>query len=154
MTKAKNKKTSDISAKSELSIEELENSWKRALADYKNLEKRVEEDRKQYVLFANEIILRQLLPVLDNLESLYEHLKDDGLQYIIKDFRSILKNAGIEEIEVKEENPFDSSLMDCFETVECDKHLGSVHKVIKKGYKLKNKLLRPAVVTACKLKKE
>jgi len=153
MSKAKDTTQSD-KTESKLSTEELENNWKRALADYKNLEKRVAEEKQNYTQFANEVLLRQLLPVLDNLESLQGHIQDEGLSFIVKDFKNLLQSMGILEIELSEGDAFDSTTMDCIETVECEKHKGSVHSVVKKGYTLQDKVLRPAVVTACEIKRK
>jgi len=108
----------------EKKIGELEDCWKRALADYKNLEKRVEEDKDSWKFFANEKLIRRILPVVDNLERLKKHLDDKGLDLIIKDMASTLKEFG--------------------ETVEGEKN--KVIETVSKGYLLNNKLLRPAVV--------
>ena len=50
-------------------IAELEENWKRALADYKNLERRVTEEKDVLIKFANFVFIERLIPVLDNLEN-------------------------------------------------------------------------------------
>ena len=82
----------------EKKIEELEDCWKRALADYKNLEKRVQEDKDSWKFFANERLILRILPVIDNLERLKKHMDDKGLDLIIKDMVSSLKEFGVEEV--------------------------------------------------------
>ena len=127
----------------EKKIEELEDCWKRALADYKNLEKRVEEDKDGWKFFANERLIRRILPVIDNLERLKKHMDDKGLDLIIKDMVSGLKEFGVEEVN-SEKAEFDPMLMEALETVEGEKN--KVVETVSKGYLLNNKLIRPAVV--------
>ena len=67
-------------------LQDLENNWKRALADYKNLEKRVEEEKREMFIFAKETVLKEILPVLDNLKMLQKHIQDKGLELTIKSF--------------------------------------------------------------------
>ena len=124
-------------------IAELENNWKRALADYKNLEKRVAEERDSLKDFANLVFVSRLLPVLDNLQMVEAHVSDDGLKYTVKEFKQILEDEGIKEINPKGED-FDATTMEAIETVEGED--GKVVEVLRNGYMLKNKSVRPARV--------
>lgn len=127
----------------EKKAEELENNWKRALADYKNLEKRVEEDRENWVLFANEGLIKKLLPIADNLEKLAEHFNDKGADLIVKELRNVLQEFGVEEIKT-DGSEFDPMKMEAIEMVKGERN--KVVETISKGYMLKDKLIRPAVV--------
>jgi molecular chaperone GrpE len=138
MTKEKKKKQTNKNR-----IAELENNWKRALADYQNLQKRFAEEKEDYVKRANGNLLARLLPILDNLELMQEHSKDKGLDMIIDDFRCMLEEECVEEIEV-EERLFDAKEMEAVEKVSGERDL--VIEVMRKGYKLKNIILRPARV--------
>jgi len=71
-------------------INELENKWKRALADYQNLEKRLNDEREQVIKFANFGLIYDILPVLDSLEEAESYIKDNGLDLCIKKFKDIL----------------------------------------------------------------
>lgn len=122
---------------------ELENNWKRALADYKNLERRTAEDREAFINFANETLIRSLLPIVDHMEMLLAHFPDESLKMILKDFHQTLKAEGVLEIETLNKD-FDENTMDAVEMVEGEKN--KVVEVLAKGYFLKNKLLRPARV--------
>ncbi len=124
-------------------INELENNWKRALADYKNLEKRVSEDRVEIVRFANRTLILKMIWVLDNLEALEKHSDDDGIEMILKEFRQILVDEGLEEIDT-EGKKFDESEMEAIELVDGDE--GKVIEEVQNGYKLHNKIIRPAKV--------
>ena len=122
---------------------ELENNWKRALADYKNLERRTAEDREAFINFANETLIRSLLPIVDHMEMLLAHFPDESLKMILKDFHQTLMAEGVLEIETLNKD-FDENTMDAVEMVEGEKN--KVVEVLVKGYFLKNKLLRPAGV--------
>ncbi len=126
---------------------ELTENWKRALADYKNLERRTEEERVFILEFANETLIRSLLPILDHLEMLLKHVNDEGLKMIVKDFQGILTDFGVQEIEVAQKE-FDPAIMDAIDTVEGN--INEVIEVLSKGYLFNNKLLRPAKVTVGK----
>jgi len=124
-------------------IQELENNWKRALADYKNLEKRVEEEKREIFLFAKETIIKEMLPVLDNLEMLQKHIKDKGLELTIRNFEATLKDLGVKKIETTDKE-FDPKTMEALEIVEGEKN--KVIKTVLEGYLINEKLLRPAKV--------
>lgn len=124
-------------------ISELDNNWKRALADYQNLQKRTSEERINFVEFSNSTLIRKLLPILDNLEMLEKHLEDEGLKMIVKEFKSVLKEENVEEVNTNDVF-FDANLMEAVETV--DGLSNKVIEVLQKGYLFKQKLLRPARV--------
>lgn len=133
-------------------VEELENRWKRALADYQNLEKRYEREKHDFIQFANSALILKLLGVLNHLEKAARNLKDKGLDLVVGEFRRILTDEGVEEIKCLGER-FDPQLMEAVEVVqggEDDKVAG----VINKGYFLKGKLLLPARVKVYKSKSE
>lgn len=124
-------------------VSELENNWKRALADYQNLQKRVAEEKQQIVSYANSTLILKLLFVLDNLEMVEQHSNDQGLSLSVKTFQTVLEEEGVEEIEIdgKEFNP---ETMDAIEKVPGEEN--KVVEVLQKGYMLKQKILRPARV--------
>lgn len=132
---------------------ELENQLKRALADYQNLERRAEEERKLLSTLSAALLIEKFLPVLDNLESAQKHLNDAGLEIVIKQFKDILSQEGVEEIQA-EGHEFNPHLHEAVEVVEKaegpDGGMGSdegkIVKVSRKGYKLNDKVLRPAQV--------
>lgn len=129
--------------KKAVKTKDLEEKWKRALADYHNLERRVEKNKREFVKFANAVLLDKLLGVLDSLEQAEVHLKDSGLNMALDQFRSVLQTEGVTEIKAKGEK-FDAEMMDCTEVVKGPKNV--VMKVINKGYKLNDHVLRPTKV--------
>jgi len=132
-------------------VESLENSWKRALADYKNLEKRGTEEKENYLSFVKIQVIESFLPFFDNLEKLEEHSKDEGLSLTLKDLKKVLSLLGVEEIET-EGKDFDPNIMEAVEIKEGEKN--KVLEVHQKGYLLNGNLLRPAKVAVGQEKQE
>jgi molecular chaperone GrpE len=124
-------------------IQDLTEKWKRALADYANLEKRVEQEKKDFVKFSNACLLDKLLAVLDDLERAEAHLKNKGLSLAVNQFRAVLKTEDVEEIKALDAK-FDPEKMDCTDMAKGPQN--KVIKIIQKGYLLNNKVLRPAKV--------
>lgn len=134
MTK-KNEKTKET--------EELENKYKRALADYQNLEKRTREERSNWIKTANKELLLRFLPVLDTLILANQHVPSEGFKLGIAQFLSALKTEGVEKIETIGKQ-FDPITMECIETVAGEE--GKVLGEIRFGYKLYDIVLRVAQV--------
>ncbi|MBU1084852.1 MAG: nucleotide exchange factor GrpE [Candidatus Beckwithbacteria bacterium] len=116
---------------------------KRALADYQNLKRRIEKDKYNYAKFATSSIIDKLLSVLDDLERADQHLKDQGLKLAINQFKSILDLEGVKEIKVLNKE-FDPQTSDCVELIKGEKN--KIIEIIKKGYTIHEKVLRPAQV--------
>ena len=131
---------------------ELETNWKRALADYKNLENRFAEEKSAMTDFANVVLLSQIVPVLDNFEMLEIHTEDEGIKLTVRDFKQVLENAGLKIIETKKGDDFDPRTMDAIDTVDGEKN--KVMSIERKGYTFRNKLVRPTSVKVGKGKEE
>src|SRR5581483_1809746 len=124
--------------------EDLEEKYLRALADYQNLEKRVAREKESFVKFSNAILILKMLPVLDNLERANEHLKDQGIELVIKQFKDALSSEGVTEIEA-EGQQFNPEHHEAVEKVQGEE--GKVVKVTERGYKMGDKVIRQAKVT-------
>lgn len=139
----KDKTTDNLKQK----IHELEEGWKRALADYHNLEKRTNDQKASYARLANASLIDKLLSVLDDLERAQNHLQDHGILIILEQFREVLQSEGVKELEVQGKE-FDPESMDCVEMIK-----GPANKVIEvrlKGYLLNDHIIRPAKVVVGK----
>lgn len=147
--KKKDEKREDKSEQDE-KYEELENQLKRTLADYQNLEKRVAEDRAEWIKMANKQLILRLLPALDALVLAERHTKDQGVALSIKTMINALKEEGVEKIETVGKN-FDPNIMECVQAVEGEE--GKVIEETRPGYTLFGKVLRPAQVAVGKLNK-
>lgn len=135
----KKEKTEEFNNK----VNELENKWKRALADYQNLEKRLNDEKEQVIKFANFGLIYDILPVLDSLEEAENYIKDNGLDLCIKKFKDILKGCGVIEVECLGRD-FNADTMEAIDMKEGEQN--KVLKIHKKGYMLRDKVLRPAQV--------
>lgn len=131
---------------------------KRALADYANLQRRIEQDKLQIADHLKSIFIVKLLPVLNNLEVSLKVLAKEasagarqGLEISISQFKKILQDWGVEEI--KTEGEFDPQLHEAIEVVE-GKEENKITQVLEKGYRLGDKILRPARVKVEKRKIE
>jgi len=137
------KKTSTTITKLKSRIEELENNYKRVLADYHNQDRRHKESQSQMITMANASLIEKLLNPLDSLDLANTHLKDSGLKMIIGQFFSLLSQEGVKEID-SDDQDFDPLTMDCVEILPGPKD--KVLKTLTKGYYLSDKVLRPARV--------
>ena len=124
-------------------VNEYEDKWKRALADYQNLQKRVENERSTYAKMANAVLIVEILGILDDLERAAKHTKDEGLELVLKRFDDLLKREDVVEIEAMG-NDFDPESMEAIESVMGDDN--KVMNVVQKGYMMGEAVLRPAKV--------
>ena len=132
-------------------VDEFKNKYLRAIADYQNLEKRVGDERFELMRMANKNMLIRILPFLDNLEKAEVFVKDPGLKISKDHFMQILKEAGLEEIDIlnKEFDPISAEAVDIVPGKEDNK----VVEVLRKGYRFEDKIIRVAQVKVSKLLK-
>ena len=142
MAKAAKKKTDKT--------QELENQLKRALADYANLQKRVEGERRELAEYFKSIFAFKFLPVLDSLEAALKTVNQEaaggieqGLKLAVEQFKKVLEEEGVEEIRI--DDGFNPALHEAVEVV-LGKQDNKIVEVVTKGYKLGEKILRPAKV--------
>ena len=135
-------------------VEHWKNEYYRAYADMQNLRKRIEADHKEAMKYRIEGFAGDLLPILDGFhialqnEAKNEEMKNflTGFQYIYKNLVAVLENEGIKEISPNVNDKFDPSLMQAIETQVDENNPDKVLKVVTKGYKLHEHLIRPAMV--------
>jgi molecular chaperone GrpE len=143
MSDKKVKNTSPKIAELNEKINSLEGKLARSLADYSNLEKRIDSQRQLFVTLATTSILSKMVEVLDDFYLAQHHLSDPGLKMAVDKFNSVLKTEGLEEINPIEAE-FDPETMECIAIVEGKEN--HVVEVKKYGYKLNGHLIRPAQV--------
>jgi len=124
-------------------IEQLENQLKRALADYQNLERRTEEERREFVKYANKELIVSLLPAFDALFLASKYTEDQGVKLTVQRVLEILKEQGVEKVET-ENVQFNAEGMEAVEVVEGED--GKVIEEIRPGFTIFGKLVRPAQV--------
>lgn len=142
------------------------NDLKRTQADFDNYKKRLAKDREELGQFMVKSVVSDLIPILDNFHQAVSHVPEaekkspwvTGITYIEKQFEDVLANYGVEPLKVKPGDPFDptehealehkaeAESPDPVEGKENNKKL-MIEKVIQKGYKLGDKVVRAAKVT-------
>ena len=138
-------------------IEEWKNSFLRKQADFQNFTKRKEKEVEELKKFASEKIITQFLGSLDNFERAIEssvESKDfdsllQGVEMIVRNLKDIMSGEDVEEIPT--EGAFNPEYHHAVgvEASE-DKKEDEIVKVLQKGYMMKGKVIRPAMVTVCK----
>jgi molecular chaperone GrpE len=126
-------------------------SWQRAAADYQNLKRRMEQERGETARLANASLVINLLPLIDDLERALRNVDAnlagltwiDGVWLIYRKFQAILENAGVSEI-AAEGQTFDPQVHEAIG--EGPGEDGRVVSVVQKGYKLGDRVIRPAMV--------
>lgn len=133
--------------------------WDRLLrttADFDNFKKRAARERQEAVKFANENLLGKLIPLLDNFEMAQAAAQTnsaadvkslaDGVAMIYQQFRQVLLEAGLEEVDATDQT-FDPNLHEAVSQQESTEvPEGHVLQQLRRGYKLRERLLRPATV--------
>jgi len=138
-------------------LESTKNKWLRALADFDNFKKRVALEQDQFVKFANERLLIELLPVLDNLnralKTAEKHKTNPeltkGIALVSKQMEDGLKKFGVEEIPALGQ-PYDANL---HEAILQKEHKGPENVIleeVQKGYTLSGRVIRPSMVIVSK----
>lgn len=131
----------------EVEITDLKDKLARSLADYSNLEKRIDSQRQLLTSLAVSAIITQFIDVLDDFYRAQEHLNDPGLKMAIDKFTSILHAQGMSEVKADGQE-FNPQTMDCVEVAPGKQnHVVSVRR---RGYLLGEQILRPAQVVVGK----
>ena len=142
-----------VEAVGELEAErdELLNDLKRVAADFENYRKRVARDQESLVARAHERLVKELLPVLDDLERAlsaaeeHEEAKlEEGVRLVHRELADALQREGLAEIETN--GRFDPHVHEALLSQPSEAEEGSVLEVVQKGYRLGDRVLRPARV--------
>ncbi|MGX2981916.1 nucleotide exchange factor GrpE [Helicobacter sp. 23-1045] len=140
-------------------IKALEEKYIRAYAEFDNVKKRLEREKYLALEYANEQILKDFLPILDTLESALDSTKNDdseavakireGIQLTIDNFIKAFNKHNVSHISTDGE--FDPNVHNAIMQVpSADKKDGEIAQVIQKGYKYKDRVIRPSMVAITK----
>jgi molecular chaperone GrpE len=130
----------------------------RSQAEMENLKKRFRREKEDWFKYSNETLIKEILPIMDNLERAVSHSTSEnalpslkeGIELTLRSLKSALSKSGIEEVKA-EGTPFDPGLHEAVFQIEDDNaEPGKVVKEIQKGYLLNKRLIRPAMVTVSK----
>jgi molecular chaperone GrpE len=143
----------------ELEAKEIYDRFLRQAAELENFKKRVAREKAEAIRYANEGLVRDLLPILDNLERAVEHAKGggngkpllEGIEMVLRGFLEVLSKYGVTQISAMGEM-FDPEKHEAIAQVESEEHRPNV--VVEehhKGYYLLDRLLRPSLVSVAKI---
>ena len=129
----------------------------RTQADFENYRKRAIREKEEAIKYANASLMERLIPILDNFEFGIQAARTEGnpavlvgLEMVAKQFQEFLASAGVEVIEA-EGKPFDPNLHEAVGQESSDTvPEGAVIRQLRKGYKLRDRLIRPANVFVSK----
>lgn len=147
----------------QLAAKELEaktnyDRFMRQAAELDNFKKRASREREDAVRFANESLIKDLLPIVDNLERAVAHASEggngnpivEGVEMVLKGLLDALAKHGVTQISAVGQ-PFDPTMHEAMAQVESQTHQpNSVVDELHKGYTLRDRLLRPALVSVAK----
>lgn len=147
MTKKVDQQVAELQNK----VEELEQKWKRALADYHNLKRRTEEEKTNFIRFASAAVVLKFVPILENMEKIGTSGSaqfDQGTAMIIRQFYDMLKSEGIEPI-AGEGQQFDPTKHEAVETVEGATD-NIIVSIVAPGWTMRGSVIQPAKVRVSK----
>ena len=151
--------TAEEQAAEETPVDELA-KWRelamRTAAEYDNYRKRCVKDREDYTRYANRSLLEELLPVIDNFEMGMQMAGQDtssmiyiGMSMVQKQLVDFLEGQGVEPIATEVGQMFDHNIHEAIMSEPSEQPEGTILRILRKGYNLRGRLLRPAnVVTA------
>jgi molecular chaperone GrpE len=143
--------------------EKADDHWQRLLrttADFDNFKKRAAREKQEAIRYANEGVLEKLVPVLDNFDAALSAAQTSaangaqslqtGVAMIFQQLKKVLTESGLEEVDATGQT-FDPNLHEAVSQQEsADVPDGAVLQQLRKGYKLRDRLLRPATVVVAK----
>ena len=140
-------------------VAELEDLRLRDLAEFENIKKRLEKEKMQSIAYSQESFARDLLVVIDSLDNAnatMDNLQEvnvekikEGIDLTVDQFKKIFEKHGIELVDV--EDGFDPNFHEAVMKVDSPEHSeGEIVQVLQKGYKIKDRLLRSAMVSIAK----
>lgn len=138
--------TVDPLAEAERQRDEYLDALQRLKAEFDNYRKRVARDQQELAARAHERLVRELVPVLDDLERAINHEGDidEGVRLIHRSLSDALAKEGLTEIET--DGTFDPHTQEALLSQPSEAEEGTVIQVLQRGYKLGDRVLRPARV--------
>ncbi len=125
----------------------------RTAAEYDNYRKRCVKDREEFMRYANRSLLEELLPVIDNFEMGMQMAGQDtqsmiyiGMSMVKKQLDDFLTSQGVEALTTNVGDMFDHNVHEAIQSEASDKPEGTILRVLRRGYNLRGRLLRPANV--------
>lgn len=145
----------NIEEKETKEAEDYKNKFLRALADFDNYRKRAAIDQENLVQFANENLIKEIIPALDSFDRALASEKTDGddfvkgVHLVKKQLEDALVKFGVEKVEALGK-PYDPNFHEAIMQKESGEKEHTVIEEVQKGYLLRGKLIRPAMVIVSK----
>jgi molecular chaperone GrpE len=130
--------------------EEYKTKYLRAVADYRNLERRVMDERKELIPTIKANTVEAFFPIMDNLDKAEMFIKDPGLKMIKDQFVQTMQELGVREVELMGK-PFDPHTAEAIEVVDGEND-GIIVEVTRKAYKLGDRIIQHGQVKVSKKK--
>ncbi len=139
-------------------LAELKNRYLRALAENENARKRIRQQSEETIRLQRENLLRELLPVVDNLERAVDAARDggngkpivEGVEMVLRSLLDLLKTHGVTQL-TSVGQPFDPQRHEAVDQIESSQHPpNTVVNEFHRGYQIGDRLLRPARVAVAK----
>ena len=152
------KSLEELLADTEAKLQEQKDAWLRALADAENARKRAQADIANAHKYGVERIAESLVPVMDSLEAALASDATDpatlrtGVELTKKQLQAAFEKAGMAGIDPAPGEKFDPYHHQAMAAVEADADPNTVVQVMQKGFRLNDRLIRPALVTVAKAK--
>lgn len=143
--------------------DDLYNKYLMVVADFDNYRKRMAKEKADIAIYGNEELIKELLPVLDNLERALEHSESaeevgpiiEGIRLVHKQFLGALEKFGVKPISASRGEKFDPKLHQAIEHIESNEMApGLIISEMLRGYMLRDRLLRPSLVVVSKERDE
>ena len=144
------KSLEELLAEAQAKIEQQRDSMMRAVADAENARKRAQAEAANAQKYALERFAEGLLPVMDSLEAALKTGDVSGVELTRKQLSSALEKSNIRDIDPKPGERFDPHRHQAMAAVAADAEPNTVVSVMQKGYRLHDRVLRPALVTVSK----
>jgi len=157
------KELEDKLASAEKEKKENWDRYLRAAADLENMRKRQRRELEDAKFDTKQKVLKEMLPVVDNLERALEHSSTlaeeneamkpfvDGVQLVLRQFMTAFERLDVTPIDAMNQ-PFDPNLHEAISQQESDQPAGSIIQVLQRGYRAGDRLLRPSLVVVAKAK--
>ncbi len=141
------KKLREKLKKCEAEKQEYLSGWQRAKADFINARKEEGENRQEFLKFCEANLILELLVLADSFDEMFKRAEDEGMRNIYRQFTDILRKHGVEIIETAGKK-FDPQEHESVGEMEVDKEENDniIMEVIRKGYKMGDKIIRPSKV--------
>jgi molecular chaperone GrpE len=144
------KSLEELLAEAQAKIEQQRDTMMRAVADAENARKRAQTEAAAAQKYALERFAEGLLPVVDSLEAALKSGDTSGVELTLKQLQSALEKSSIRSIDPKAGERFDPHRHQAMAAVEAEAEPNTVVSVMQKGYRLHDRVLRPALVTVAK----